>query len=88
MSESLYPNKCPITRRDFFMVIEHPEKGIVPTYGGPYDSYTIPEMGGEAHENFHDRELSHSRYDHDVGGWVDDEVIPLRVIHEKFLPEA
>lgn len=36
-----WPDKCPITRRDFFMEIDG-----VPTYGGPFDSYTIPEMLG------------------------------------------
>ena len=39
--KSNWPDKCPITRRDFFMEIDG-----VPTYGGPYDSYTIPEMEG------------------------------------------
>lgn len=77
-----YPAKCPITRRDFFMVIEHPELGTVPTYGGPYDSYTIPEMGGKADQPWHERELFVHRYDHDFGGWVGDETIPLLVIND------
>lgn len=77
-----YPAKCPITRRDFFMVIEHPELGMVPTYGGPYDSYTIPEMGGKADQPWHERELFVHRYDHDFGGWVGDETIPLLVIND------
>jgi len=75
-----WPAKCPITRRDFFMEIDG-----VPTYGGPYDSYTIPEMEGEPTDQHHDRELYVRRYDHDRGGWVDDESIPLRVIHEDLL---
>lgn len=82
-----YPEKCPITRRDFFMVIEHPELGMAPTYGGPYDSYTIPHMGGKPDQQMHDRELMCHRFDHDLGYWVDDEIIPLRVIHDDFLPE-
>lgn len=80
-----YPAQCPITRRDFFMVIEHPDLGIVPTYGGPYDSYTIPEMTGQADQPWHKRELFVRRYDHDVGGWVEDEFIPMRVISEEAL---
>ncbi|HCW2781102.1 TPA: ead/Ea22-like family protein, partial [Escherichia coli] len=36
------PDICPITGRAFFMWIEHPTLGNVPTYGGPLDSYTIP----------------------------------------------
>lgn len=84
MSEQItkWPDKCPITRRDFFMEIDG-----VPTYGGPYDSYTIPEMSGEANQPFHERELFVRRYDHDRGGWVEDEFIPLRVIHEDVLME-
>lgn len=81
-----YPEKCPITRRDFFMVIEHPELGMVPTYGGPYDSYTIPHMEGKPDQQMHERELQCHRFDHDLGYWVDDESIPLRVIHDDFLP--
>lgn len=80
-----YPEKCPITRRDFFMVIEHPELGMVPTFGGPYDSYTIPHMGGKSDQQMHERELECHRFDHDRGHWVDDEIIPLRVIHDDFL---
>jgi hypothetical protein len=82
-----FPDKCPITRRDFFMVIEHPELGMVPTYGGPYDSFTIPHMMGEPDVPFHERELECHRYDHDVGGWVDDGSIPMRVIYEPTLDE-
>lgn len=80
-----YPAQCPITRRDFFMVIEHPDLGMVPTYGGPYDSYTIPEMTGQADQPWHKRELFVRRYDHDIGGWVEDEFIPMRVISEEAL---
>lgn len=80
-----YPAKCPITRRDFFMVIDHPELGMVPTYGGPYDSYTIPEMEGEPDQPFHERGLFVHHYDHDRGGWVDDQSISLRIIHEDAL---
>lgn len=77
-----WPEKCPITRRDFFMEIDG-----VPTYGGPYDSYTIPEMLGTPDQPWHERELFVRRFDHDRGHWVDDEVIGLRVIHDGVLDE-
>lgn len=83
-----FPDKCPITRRPFFMVLEHPELGLVPTYGGPYDSYTIPHMEGQPDQLFHERELACHRYDHDLGSWhVDEEGIPLRIVHEDVLNE-
>lgn len=57
-------NPCPITRRPWFMDIEHPELGEVPTYGGPFDSYTVPEVDD-------DGDLRCERYDHDAGAWVE-----------------
>lgn len=69
------PDVCPITGRRFFMWIEHPDLGYVPTYGGPYDSYTIPTRDDVS-------EFSCERYDHDVGGWVDGECAGLYVIDE------
>lgn len=77
-----WPDKCPITRRDFFMEIDG-----VPTYGGPYDSYTIPEMLGTPEQPWHERELFVRRFDHDEGRWVDDEIISQRVIHDGVLDE-
>ncbi|WP_323950113.1 hypothetical protein [Aeromonas caviae] len=77
-----WPDKCPITRRDFFMEIDG-----VPTYGGPYDSYTIPEMLGTPEQPWHERELFVRRFDHDEGRWVDDGVISQRVIHDGVLDE-
>ena len=64
------PERCPITGRSFFMWIDHPDLGYVPTYGGPYDSYTLAEKdeGGEYFVH---------RYDHDDGAWVDDEAVYL-----------
>lgn len=83
-----FPDKCPITRRPFFMVLEHPELGLVPTYGGPYDSYTIPHMEGQPDQLFHERELACHRYDHDLGSWhADEEGIPLRIVNEDVLNE-
>lgn len=85
--EDLAPPKCPITGRPFFMALEHPELGMVPTYGGPYDSYTIPHLDGKPDRPWHERELYVYRYDHDLGGWRTDEVevIPLRIVHEDVL---
>jgi predicted Zn-ribbon and HTH transcriptional regulator len=64
MTDNNKSDYCPITGRPFFMEIEHPERGLVPTYGGPFDSYTIPEVDD-------DREFVCERYDHDEGAWVD-----------------
>ncbi|ECI0429696.1 ead/Ea22-like family protein [Salmonella enterica subsp. enterica] len=69
------PDVCPITGRRFFMWIEHPSLGYVPTYGGPFDSYTIPTRDSSG-------EFSCERYDHDVGGWVEGETIGLYLIDD------
>lgn len=58
------PDVCPITGRSFFMWIEHHATGqMVPTYGGPLDSYTIPMR-------YKDGSFCCERYDHDEGGWL------------------
>lgn len=58
------PDVCPITGRKFFMWIEHWKTGrYVPTYGGPYDSYTIPVKD-------EDGTFSCERFDHDAGEWM------------------
>lgn len=65
LAEQVPPARhCPFTGREFFMVLEHPERGPVPTYGGPFDSYTVPEPD-------EDGSLRCERYDHDAGGWAD-----------------
>lgn len=69
------PDVCPITGRRFFMWIEHPSLGYVPTYGGPFDSYTIPTRDSSG-------EFSCERYDHDFGGWVGGEFIGLYLIDD------
>lgn len=76
---------CPVTGRPYFMHLTHPELGQVPTYGGPYDSYTAPYAEGDPLDPWHERELTVHRYDHDRGHWVEDEGIPLRIIHEEVL---
>ncbi|ENB8021107.1 ead/Ea22-like family protein, partial [Escherichia coli] len=70
------PDICPITGRAFFMWIEHPTLGNMPTYGGPLDSYTIPTKDG-------DGEFSCERYDHDFGGWVESECLGLYLIDDR-----
>ncbi|EHQ9038301.1 hypothetical protein KI082_005018 [Escherichia coli] len=76
MSNQWRPDICPITGRAFFMWIEHPELGSVPTYGGPLDSYTIPTKDS-------DGEFSCERYDHDFGGWVESECLGLYLIDDR-----
>lgn len=60
----LSPERCPITGREYFMAIEHPERGWVATYGGPFDSYTIPEPD-------EDGSFRSERFDHDADMWVE-----------------
>ena len=85
-SRDLCPEKCPITGRPFFMVLDHPELGPVPTYGGPFDSYTIPAPEGEPTDLWHERELRCERFDHDAGDWVEGgHPIPLRIVHDNVL---
>lgn len=64
------PEKCPITGLPFFMMVEHPILGLVPTYGGPFDSYTIPQIdeGGEYYRE---------RFDQDEGIWKDNEWVEV-----------
>lgn len=73
------PDVDPITRYPLFMWINHPELGYVPTYGGPYDSYTMTERDENG-------EFYRHRYDHDRGGWVEDEYVGLIVV-EDWLPK-
>ncbi|HGP2730927.1 TPA: hypothetical protein ACLGPE_000354 [Salmonella enterica] len=58
------------------MWIEHETLGYVPTYGGPFDSYTIPTRDSSG-------EFSCERYDHDFGGWVGGEFIGLHLIDDE-----
>lgn len=73
------PDVDPITRYPLFMWINHPELGYVPTYGGPYDSYTMTERDENG-------EFYRHRYDHDRGGWVEGEYVGLIVV-EDWLPK-
>jgi len=49
---------------------------MVPTYGGPYDSYTIPTVDS-------DGEFCCERYDHDEGAWVDSECLSVRLTDDR-----
>ncbi len=65
------PDVCPLTGRPFFMWIDGE-----PTYGGPFDSYTIPTRDAEG-------EYSCRRYDHDDGAWKDwTEGLAIKVVSE------
>jgi hypothetical protein len=64
-----HPERCPVTGLPFFMVIDHYDRGPVPTYGGPLDSYTIPERDKSG-------EWERERYCHDEGAWVEYEWVP------------
>lgn len=73
------PDVCPITGRPFFMWITHHETGVkVPTYGGPFDSYTLPVKGS-------DGSFECERYDHDRGGWLTDEIqdVGLKLVDDQ-----
>lgn len=58
------PAICPITGRKFWGNIDHPERGLVATYGGPFDTYSIPYLSD-------DNELRVERFDQDAGDWVE-----------------
>lgn len=64
------PDRCPITGRPFFMAIDG-----VATYGGPHDSFTIPERDEDGFVVRH--------YDHDEGGWSEDENVPVQVVTDE-----
>lgn len=78
--EKGYPEVCPITRRKYFMELSTADGDVVPTYGGPFDSYTIPikdDDGGWVQK----------RYDHDFGGWVDDEWLDEEYVNQLNPPQ-
>jgi hypothetical protein len=58
------PDHCPITGREFWGNIDHPKLGMVATYGGPFDTYTIPKPD-------EDGEFRCERFDQDAGDWVE-----------------
>lgn len=70
------PDKCPITGREFFCWIESEDGTQVPTYGGPFDSYTLPEAD-------EDGGFTVRHYDHDEGCWNDYMSLGLRLINDQ-----
>ena len=73
-----YPSVCPFTGLKFFMELQLPDDeggAIVPTYGGPFDSYTIPERDSDGH-------YFQYRYDHDEGGWLEQQGLSLVVVSD------
>lgn len=84
------PAMCPITFARFFMWIEHPDRGWVPTYGGPFDSYTIPEPECDGRDGplvRTDVEYRQERFDHDEGAWRESEGVDIRTITDESLME-
>jgi hypothetical protein len=81
------PAVCPITNRPFFMLIEDEQGVPKATYGGPLDSYTIPEIEDyEKGTPLHERSMTCRRYDHDAGAWVEGcETIDIKLINEQVL---
>jgi hypothetical protein len=76
------PDVCPITGLEFFMWIERRAGGkMVPTYGGPFDSFTIPEKDEHG-------EYTREQYDHDEGRWTEYETVPVRVVRESEMLDA
>lgn len=88
--EGTVPPVCPITNRPFFMIIKD-EQGIPQaTYGGPFDSYTIPEIEDYGKGTpLHERSMTCRRYDHDAGAWVEGcETIGIKLIDEQVLIQS
>jgi hypothetical protein len=61
------------------MMIEHPEYGELATYGGVFDSYTIPRRSAKDG----DLQFERLRYCHDRGEWVGWEAMPFQVITDE-----
>lgn len=55
---------CPISGRPFWGNIDHPKRGMLATYGGPFDTYSIPYLD-------EDDELRVERFDQDRGEWIE-----------------
>ncbi|MGD9939122.1 MAG: hypothetical protein AB7T74_04900, partial [Clostridia bacterium] len=85
MSEILYPEYDPITGAPAFMEIDHPKRGLVMTYGGPFDSYTLSERD-EDESTADEIHFIRERFDHDEGCWVDSlEMLSVVLVSEDHL---
>jgi len=61
------PQTCPITGLPFFTLERNPDgEGYVPTYGGPFTSYTLAEPSKDSESGYQWQE-----YNHDAGDWGD-----------------
>lgn len=72
---------CPITGLPFFMRIKNENGDFVNTYGGPFDSYTIPIQDETCKT-----EYIRQRFCHDRGEWVSDESITKSIISKDRKP--
>lgn len=61
---------CPITGLEFFADIPDENGNIIATYGGPFDSYSVPIPDEDFPNEFFRR-----RFCHDRGCWREDETI-------------
>ncbi|WP_051230322.1 ASCH domain-containing protein [Epilithonimonas caeni] len=61
---------CPVTGLKHFASITNEDSVFVETYGGPFDSYTIPIQDPDD-----PKEFTRTRYCHDRGEWRGDEMI-------------
>jgi hypothetical protein len=73
-------NACPMTGLPFYDNMEHPERGMIAMYGGPFDVYSIPELDT-------DGELRRERFDLDRDDWVEGGE-PLGYFYNEQQPEA
>lgn len=71
---------CPITGLPFYGNMEHPERGLIAMYGGPFDVYSVPELDT-------DNELRRERFDLDRDAWVEGGE-PLGYFYSGQQPEA
>ena len=71
---------CPVTGLRFYDNMEHPERGMIAMYGGPFDVYSIPELDT-------DGEFRRERFDLDRDDWVEGGE-PLGYFYHEQQPEA
>jgi hypothetical protein len=80
------PDVDPVTGDPFFMFIENGDGKMVPTYGGPFNSYTLAER-----ESVDDNGICRflrECYDHDEGAWRDSlESLDMVLVNEDEFPD-
>ena len=75
------PDHCPITGLAFYGNMEHPKRGVIAMYGGPFDVYSLPEL------QKNDGELRRERFDLDADDWVEGGE-PLGYFYHEQQPES